>query len=125
MAQRKTDGAIIEQLKDLVFTLQEQNGELLKALENLIPLAARETCASLPVCGHERGLRPQSVPPDAEKLTGPRSGGRAQDAFIVLKRPRMARRSARHENGTPIRPPIQGVPLSAPGLFLGWLRSSS
>ena len=32
MAQRKTDRAAVEQLKEMVFTLQEQNGELLEAL---------------------------------------------------------------------------------------------
>lgn len=45
MPQRKTDAAAIEQLKEMVFGLQEQNGELLKALENLIPLAFREAAS--------------------------------------------------------------------------------
>jgi hypothetical protein len=45
MAQRKTDAAMIDQLKQMVFTLQEQNGQLLKALENLIPLASREAAS--------------------------------------------------------------------------------
>jgi predicted transcriptional regulator len=45
MAQRKTDRAAIEQLKEMVLTLQERNAELLKALENLVPLAFREAAS--------------------------------------------------------------------------------
>jgi hypothetical protein len=45
MAQRKTDRAMIDQFKEIVFTLQEQNGELLEALENLVPLASREAAS--------------------------------------------------------------------------------
>jgi hypothetical protein len=45
MAQRKTDGAAIEQLKEMVFALQERNGQFLKALENLVPLASREAAS--------------------------------------------------------------------------------
>jgi hypothetical protein len=32
MAQRKTDRAMIDQLKEMVFALQEENAELLEAL---------------------------------------------------------------------------------------------
>jgi hypothetical protein len=45
MAQRKTDRAAIEQLKEMVLTLQERNGELLNALGNLVPLASREAAS--------------------------------------------------------------------------------
>jgi DNA-binding GntR family transcriptional regulator len=45
MAQRKKDGALIDQLKDMVLSLQEENAELLEALENLVPLASREAAS--------------------------------------------------------------------------------
>jgi hypothetical protein len=45
MTQRKTDAAMIEQFKEMVLSLQEENAELLEALENLVPLASREAAS--------------------------------------------------------------------------------